>query len=61
MNIAIVKGRTDEGHDYEYFCHECHQLRLSVGMKPTECQNCHSANLTVGEVGELDKAALAAS
>jgi hypothetical protein len=44
--------------DMEYFCTYCLQLRLTYLRHPTQCQNCMSGHIVVGERGTLDADAL---
>lgn len=60
MNIRFVTGHKEREKTMEYFCRDCGQLRLSVEMNPTVCQNCKGAHLIIGEVGSLNKEALKA-
>ncbi|HDZ15190.1 hypothetical protein LCGC14_2036110 [marine sediment metagenome] len=40
---------------YEYFCYNCGQLRLSIGVTSESCSNCGSLHILKGEPGKLDK------
>jgi len=40
---------------FEYFCNSCGQLRMSYIPDNNLCRNCGSANISKGELGELDK------
>lgn len=40
---------------FEYFCHSCGQLRLSLKNTLTTCGNCGSSDILEGSPGFLDK------
>jgi len=40
---------------FEYFCKDCHQLRLCLIDDSEVCGNCGSMKLIVAEVEALDK------
>ena len=40
---------------YEYFCKSCGQLRLCLDQDRTDCGNCGSTKLIIGEINSLDK------
>jgi hypothetical protein len=39
----------------EYFCTNCLQMRASVHPKPTQCRNCNSKDIIIGDPYSLDK------
>lgn len=39
---------------FEYFCNVCGQLRLCLNPKLVGCGHCHSSDIVIGAVGELD-------
>lgn len=50
--VAVQEFLFLQGHACEYFCKACRQLRLwAKEGAPTECGNCGSADIVVGEVG----------
>ncbi len=49
--IAMAKGT-------EYFCNDCGQIRLSLIVDKSKCDNCGSKNIIVGKINELDVEAL---
>lgn len=52
LTVVIPLGEYDD--HWEYRCGGCGQLRLGAhGVKPIECGNCGSTDLTVGKVGSL--------
>jgi len=48
----------NKGTMTEYFCIKCLQLRLSLVIDKSHCQNCGSTDIVTGSVGSLDKADL---
>lgn len=49
--IELVLGKPD----CEYFCNNCHQLRLSLLSKTNNCGNCGSKDIIKGDIGSLNK------
>ena len=53
MDIALRVGERAK-EPFEYFCKNCHQLRLSWIMCDT-CGNCSSDQIIKGDLETLDK------
>lgn len=49
---------SEVGQPTEYFCTECHQLRLSLIADKSKCGNCGSKAIIAGHIRSLDKSAL---
>ncbi len=40
---------------FEYICHDCKQLRLSLDTELKKCGNCGSGRIVMGAVGTLTR------